>query len=147
MDKMYTDYLAIVKKLMALGSKIDSGEYTAEDKAEFANLRSRWGKQKYVPKDTNKDKEGYLYNDPGTYMSKFNDEGKDIGGQGSPSTENIFTFPYDQMQDLLDKNNSVKKYAPSNNNKGGLAKKTKGFKHGGLAGQGHNDMRKGGLFK
>ena len=33
------------------------------------------------------------------------------------------------------------------NNKGGLAKKTKGFKHGGLAGQGHNDMRKGGLFK
>ena len=32
-------------------------------------------------------------------------------------------------------------------NKGGLAKKTKGFKHGGLAGQGHNDMRKGGLFK
>ena len=33
------------------------------------------------------------------------------------------------------------------NNKGGLAKKTKGFKQGGLAGQGHNDMRKGGLFK
>ena len=33
------------------------------------------------------------------------------------------------------------------NSKGGLAKKTKGFKHGGLAGQGHNDMRKGGLFK
>ena len=33
------------------------------------------------------------------------------------------------------------------NNKGGLAKKTKGFKHGGLAGTGHNDMRKGGLFK
>ena len=33
------------------------------------------------------------------------------------------------------------------NNKGGLAKKTKGFKHGGLAGSGHNDMRKGGLFK
>ena len=32
-------------------------------------------------------------------------------------------------------------------NKGGLAKKTKGFKHGGLAGTGHNDMRKGGLFK
>jgi len=32
-------------------------------------------------------------------------------------------------------------------NKGGLAKKTKGFKHGGLAGSGHNDMRKGGLFK
>ena len=35
----------------------------------------------------------------------------------------------------------------SGNNKGGLAKKTKGFKQGGLAGQGHNDMRKGGLFK
>ena len=34
---------------MALGSKIDSGEYTAEDKAQFARLRSRWGKQKYVP--------------------------------------------------------------------------------------------------
>ena len=33
------------------------------------------------------------------------------------------------------------------NNKGGLAKKTKGFKHGGLAGTGHNDMRKGGLFR
>ena len=33
------------------------------------------------------------------------------------------------------------------NNKGGLAKKTKGFKQGGLAGTGHNDMRKGGLFK
>jgi len=33
------------------------------------------------------------------------------------------------------------------NNKGGLAKKTKGFKQGGLAGAGHNDMRKGGLFK
>ena len=33
------------------------------------------------------------------------------------------------------------------NNKGGLAKKTKGFKQGGLAGQGHNDMRKSGLFK
>jgi len=33
------------------------------------------------------------------------------------------------------------------NNKGGLAKKTKGFKQGGLVGQGHNDMRKGGLFK
>ena len=33
------------------------------------------------------------------------------------------------------------------NNKGGLSKKTKGFKHGGLAGTGHNDMRKGGLFK
>ena len=33
-------------------------------------------------------------------------------------------------------------------NKGGVVnKKTKGFKHGGLAGQGHNDMRKGGLFK
>ena len=32
-------------------------------------------------------------------------------------------------------------------NKGGLAKKTKGFKQGGLAGTGHNDMRKGGLFK
>ena len=42
-------------------------------------------------------------------MSKFNDEAKDIGGQGSPATENIFTFPYDQMQNLLDKNNSVKK--------------------------------------
>ena len=35
----------------------------------------------------------------------------------------------------------------SGNNKGGLAKKTKGFKQGGLAGSGHNDMRKGGLFK
>tara|TARA_R100000541_G_C1842070_1_gene76112 strand:+ start:49 stop:486 length:438 start_codon:yes stop_codon:yes gene_type:complete len=33
------------------------------------------------------------------------------------------------------------------NNKGGLTKKTKGFKQGGLAGAGHNDMRKGGLFK
>ena len=33
------------------------------------------------------------------------------------------------------------------NNKGGLAKKTKGFKKGGLAGTGHKDMRKGGLFK
>ena len=33
------------------------------------------------------------------------------------------------------------------NNKGGLAKKTKGFKHGGLVRTGHNDMRKGGLFK
>ena len=33
------------------------------------------------------------------------------------------------------------------NNKGGLAKKTKGFKQGGLAGTGHNDMRKGGLFR
>ena len=33
------------------------------------------------------------------------------------------------------------------NNKGGLAKKTKGFKQGGLAGTGHNDMRKSGLFK
>jgi len=33
------------------------------------------------------------------------------------------------------------------NNKGGLAKKTKGFKHGGLAGTGHNDMRKRGLFR
>tara|TARA_R100000908_G_C3659625_1_gene87505 strand:+ start:232 stop:627 length:396 start_codon:yes stop_codon:yes gene_type:complete len=32
-------------------------------------------------------------------------------------------------------------------NRGGLAKKTKGFKQGGLAGTGHNDMRKGGLFK
>jgi len=33
-------------------------------------------------------------------------------------------------------------------NKGGVVtKKTKGFKQGGLAGQGHNDMRKGGLFK
>ena len=32
-------------------------------------------------------------------------------------------------------------------NKGGLAKKTKGFKQGGLASTGHNDMRKGGLFK
>ena len=32
-------------------------------------------------------------------------------------------------------------------NKGGLAKKTKGFKQGGLAGTGHNDMRKGGLFR
>ena len=33
-------------------------------------------------------------------------------------------------------------------NKGGVVtKKTKGFKHGGLAGTGHNDMRKGGLFK
>ena len=29
----------------------------------------------------------------------------------------------------------------------GAKEKTKGFKHGGLAGQGHNDMRKGGLFK
>jgi hypothetical protein len=36
---------------------------------------------------------------------------------------------------------------PKGNNKGGLAKKTKGFKHGGLAGASHNDMRKGGLFK
>ena len=34
-----------------------------------------------------------------------------------------------------------------NLNKGGLAKKTKGFKQGGLSGTGHNDMRKGGLFK
>ena len=32
-------------------------------------------------------------------------------------------------------------------NIGALAKKTKGFKQGGLAGTGHNDMRKGGLFK
>ncbi len=32
-------------------------------------------------------------------------------------------------------------------NRGGLAKKTKDFKQGGLAGTGHNDMRKGGLFK
>jgi len=33
-------------------------------------------------------------------------------------------------------------------NKGGVVtKKTKGFKQGGLAGTGHNDMRKGGLFK
>jgi len=32
-------------------------------------------------------------------------------------------------------------------NRGGLAKKTKGFKQGGLAGTGHNDMRKKGLFK
>ena len=37
--------------------------------------------------------------------------------------------------------------APFTGNKGGLAKKTKGFKQGGLAGTGHNDMRKGGLFK
>ena len=37
--------------------------------------------------------------------------------------------------------------APFTGNKGGLAKKTKGFKQGGLAGTGHNDMRKSGLFK
>jgi len=37
--------------------------------------------------------------------------------------------------------------APFTGNKGGLAKKTKSFKQGGLAGTGHNDMRKGGLFK
>jgi len=38
--------------------------------------------------------------------------------------------------------------APFVGNKGGVVtKKTKGFKHGGLAGTGHNDMRKGGLFK
>ena len=37
--------------------------------------------------------------------------------------------------------------APFTGNKGGLAKKTKGFKQGGLAGTGHKDMRKGGLFK
>ena len=38
--------------------------------------------------------------------------------------------------------------APFVGNKGGVVtKKTKGFKQGGLAGQGHNDMRKGGLFK
>ena len=35
----------------------------------------------------------------------------------------------------------------TNKNIGSLAKKTKGFKQGGLAGTGHNDMRKGGLFK
>jgi len=38
--------------------------------------------------------------------------------------------------------------APFIGNKGGVvAKKTEGFKHGGLAGTGHNDMRKGGLFR
>ena len=45
------------------------------------------------------------------------------------------------FQDLNDSREEL------NLNKGGLTKKTKGFKHGGLAGQGHNDMRKGGLFK
>ena len=33
------------------------------------------------------------------------------------------------------------------NNKGGLAKKTKSYSRGGLTKAGHNDMRKGGLFK
>jgi len=37
--------------------------------------------------------------------------------------------------------------APFTGNKGGLVNKTKGFKQGGLAGTGHNDMRKKGLFK
>jgi|TARA_B110000285_G_C14954620_1_gene528531 hypothetical protein len=34
-----------------------------------------------------------------------------------------------------------------NNNKGGLTKKTKGYTRGGLTKSGHNDMRKGGLFR
>ena len=74
----------------------------------------------------------------------------------NPSTATRYMRPSDEsMAEAAAKAKKIEKQKAidfvqsfQEKNKGGVVtKKTKGFKHGGLAGQGHNDMRKGGLFK
>ena len=74
----------------------------------------------------------------------------------NPSTATRYMRPSDEsIADAAAKAKKIEKQKAidfvqsfQEKNKGGVVtKKTKGFKHGGLAGAGHNDMRKGGLFK
>ena len=140
----------LAKELDVLARRLDADKGKPGDAERFKLLRSQWGKQKYVPGENSRE----YFGKTGTYLSKAEAQHADADKQGTPG--GVYGLSYKSLQTELDKNNTHSGRAsrfgkpvpmPKGNNKGGLAKKTKGFKQGGLAGQGHNDMRKGGLFK
>ena len=112
------------------------------------NLIGQWPrlKRKLVKK--------YGADQMGTFYESLNSTPQATYGK-EPSTATRYMRPSDEsIADAAAKAKRIEKQKSidfvqsfQENNKGGLAKKTKGFKQGGLAGQGHNDMRKGGLFK
>jgi len=143
----------LAKELDVIARRIEGGKGKPGDEKLFDSLYSQWGKQKYVPKSgLDPERTG---SSAGTFGSIGRDEYADGGGTGGGK----YALSYKSLQAHLDERNNYsmskmgRKIPPPvdmpklGNNKGGLAKKTKGFKQGGLAGQGHNDMRKGGLFK
>ena len=142
-----TNFTSIAKQLETLGSKLSSGNGTTEDKKQFNFLRRKYFKQNYVPKKGQN--AGEDFSRSGTAGGIFKSHQRANNPEGTNLDQYAYDFNWTSLQKAIEENNSVS---------GRLTKKqkfdsrfkppTKGqFKEGGLVGQGHNDMRKGGLFK
>ena len=142
-----TSFTSIAKQLETLGSKLSSGNGSTEDKKQFNFLRKKYFKQNYVPK---KDQDaGVDFSRSGTAGGIFKSHQRSENPEGTNLDQYAYDFNWTSLQKSIEKNNSIS---------GDLTRKQKfdlmhqpprkgQFKEGGLVGQGHNDMRKGGLFK
>ena len=141
-----TNFTSIAKQLETLGSKLSSGNGTTEDKKQFNFLRKKYFKQNYVPKK--EQNAGEDFSRSGTAGGIFKSHQRADNPEGTNLDQYAYDFNWTSLQKSIEKNNTVSGQLTKRQKFDSRFKPPKkDFKHGGLAGTGHNDMRKGGLFK